>query len=439
MEKYFAEMQRLHPGFDENFVWPPTDVQSLDASLCYHARKYLSSVRSLNPDVILPFSVVLDKLERLYQTTKVEWEGFPVDFHKFIRDSVDWNASPGWPWRKQYPTNRDLFLFDGVKCDELRVAMVEAAVKQRWLRLMNGSVSDPIYCFIKQEPHKISKAEKKSWRLISGVGLTDSLIDRILYGKWLDAMITSWPLIPSKAGWNPSGGGYRWLAQTFRGKEPVSIDKSAWDWTVNRWHITIIRNLIPRMIVGITDEWRLVFGNRMLSLFSAGHPRFKPACGCEFIQLVDGIQKSGCLGTIAFNSIWQVAIHLAAGGSEHDVFFSLGDDTVQEYRGRGFEEYIGRLKATGADVKEVDIGFPIKFGGHNITEFASEPAYRNKHLFNLLYLDEKVALETLDSYQHLYALDKPVLRLIHNIILREFGPPHILSEDYLEHWYNAYE
>ena len=227
------------------------------------------------------------------------------------------------------------------------------------------------------------------------------------------------------------------MAKAFRGKVPWSIDKSAWDWTVNSWHVAVIRLLIPRMILRINTEWETIFSNRMRSLFDAGYPVFKFPCKCEFRQLVTGIMKSGCLGTIGFNSIWQVAGHIASGGDPEDVFFSLGDDTAQE--DPLVPDYLEKLRCTGAVVKEVDTGYPIKFGGHEFNEDVSRPAYAGKHMFNLLHLEEVDAEATLDSYQYLYTMHQEGLDLIQDVVLDLFGPQKVLSKPYLMNWYNGYE
>jgi hypothetical protein len=377
-------------------------------------------------------------LERVYAPTKVVWKGWPQDFRQFILKTTEWQASPGWPWKKHYPTNKDLFLFDGLNVDPGRVVMVEEAVKRRWNELLDGPVADPIFLFVKPEPHKLSKVEKRSWRLISGVGITDTIIDRILYGDWLNKLVEKWQEIPSKAGWAPQMGGYKWIAKAFRGKEPMCIDKSSWDWTVQKWHVDVIRALIPRMHFGVTAEWQKVLDNRLTALYHAGIPRFKTTCGCEFVQLVTGIQKSGMLGTIGFNSIWQFADHLAVGGGEDDLFFSLGDDTAQEAMART-DIYMDALKTTGALVKEVDFGFPLVFGGHQITEGRSVPSYRAKHAFSLHYLEDKVAFETLESYRHLYAMDEEFSEYLEQQTIRMFGPANVMSQQYLRDWYQALE
>ncbi len=428
-------MIRMAPDVN-NYVWPDCTYAAVDKSLCYHSRQHLKSLDQFDDKLYDRIPYVVNTVERVYATTKVEWSGWPSDFSKFIRKSVDWNSSPGWPWKRQYPTNKELFGFDGVNIDPIKTEMVRCAVYNRWQQLIEKPVADPIHVFIKQEPHKKTKRDKEAWRLISGVGLTDTLIDRILYGQWLDDLILRWNEIPSKAGWAPQLNGFKFLTRHFRNRTPVSIDKSSWDWTVNRWHISILNALIPRMIFGITSEWSAVFKNRFVALFGADYPIFKYGCGCEFLQRVDGIMKSGCFGTIGFNSILQFADHVAVGGDEQDVFEALGDDTAQESF-PGIEQYIENLKKTGAIIKEIDVGWPIKFGGHEMTEETSVPSYRGKHMFQLLHLDEKFGPETLESYRHLYALDSEMSEFLEKLALRLYGPRNLLSRANLRDWYLA--
>ncbi len=118
----------------------------------------------------------------------------------------------------------------------------------------------------------------------------------------------------------------------------------------------------------------------------------------------------------------------------------MGDDTVQETV-PNLEEYLNRLSKTGCIVKEVDVGMPIKFGGHEFSEQGCVPSYRGKHMFNLLYLNDNPTIEksTLESYQHLYSLDKQPLRFLHNLVIDFYGPESVLSEEYLEDWYRKLE
>nr|WKV33168.1 MAG: RNA-dependent RNA polymerase [Riboviria sp.] len=428
-------MRELGPEMDD-YVWPDCSYAAMDKSLCYHSRRFLESKNQVDDAMFDKIPYVVNTVERVYARTKVVWDGFPRDWDKFIREGVDWNSSPGWPWKRQYPTNRDLFGFDGVNLLPERVEMVRAAVEARWSKLRDEPYADPIHLFIKQEPHKRSKAKKEAWRLISGVGLTDTLVDRILYGAWLDKLIEDWPFIPSKAGWAPSANGFKFLTRKYRNREPVSIDKSSWDWTVGEWHIRVLTELVPRMVFRGGEDWDKVFHNRMKATYHAGYPRFKPGCECEFTQLVTGIQKSGSLNTIGFNSICQFADHIAAGGDENDAFDSLGDDTAQEMVA-DLEHYLDQLRKTGAIVKEIDRGWPIKFGGHEMTEEKSIPCYRGKHMFALLHLDDRFGPETLDSYRHLYALDPEMSDFLERLTLKMYGPKNVLSQQHLRDWYLA--
>lgn len=430
-------MKRLGPEMDD-FVWPETNMEAVDDSLCFHSRRFLESLEMVDSALFEKLPLIVNSLERLYCCTKVVYGGWPQNFEKLIRDKVEWKSSPGWPWKKWYPTNKDLFMFDGVRCAPERVAMIETAVRIRWNELVEEPKADPIHTFIKQEPHKVAKAKNKTWRIISGVGLTDTLVDEILFGNWLDKNIKEWPKIPSKPGWAPQLGGFKWMAKAFRGKNPICIDKSSWDWTVNAWDVSLMMRLVPRMVFNRTIEWDAVFRNRMIVMYGAGYPIFKPSCGCEFVQLVDGIHKSGMKATITFNSIWQVGRHLAAGGSEEDLIFSMGDDTAQE-EPPDLNKYLEELKRLGAIVKEVDEGWPITFAGHYIDEKTCLPVYRSKHMFDLLHLEEKVGPETLESYRHLYALDDEMSLFLERLALRKYGPTDLLSREYLREWYMALE
>lgn len=90
-------MRDLAPGFEEQFVWPESDVMAVDASLCYHSRQHAAAVSHLDVESLLPVGKIVDILEMVYSETKVFCQEWPKDFEKFIRNSVDWNASPGWP------------------------------------------------------------------------------------------------------------------------------------------------------------------------------------------------------------------------------------------------------------------------------------------------------------------------------------------------------
>ncbi len=431
-------MNGFAPNFQEEYVWPETDAEAVDESLCYHARMHQQAEKQVDIDFVnTNFEKLLRRMEDLFGPSKVVMGGWPEDFEKFVIKSVDWNASPGWPWRQWAPTNRDVFGFDGLRCDPVKLKMVEQAVARRWVQLESEPEADPIYIFIKPEPHKISKKLKKSWRLISSVGLTDTLIDRILYGNWLDKMIDVCLEIPAKAGWTPQRGGYKWMSKVFRNSQPLSIDKSCWDWTVLEWHVRFLERFVPCMVLFTNSEWKTVFLNRMKALFYKGEVKYKLNCGCVFTQLVTGIQKSGCLGTIGFNSLWQAADKEVATNFEDTILFSLGDDTVEEQPKMPLQHYLNNLRRTGAIVKEYDLGFPIKFGGHEFTETTCVPSYTAKHMYNLLHLDEQVAEETLTSYQFLYGFEENIRPFVQKLALEVAGPPAVLSDNYLWNWYTG--
>jgi len=369
-----------------------------------------------------------------------------------VNGVVDMTASPGYPWKSRgYTTNAEVFGWDGICANEEKFQCVVLAVLDRLSALTSGKPeADPINLFIKPEMHKIKKKRSGAWRLISGVGLTDTLVDRALYGILLDEMIRKYRRIPAKGGWAPQQGGYSLVQCAFR--QPKAVDKSAWDWTVLAWHVEFIYRFLLRMHVGHTKEWAATLRTRLIALYEK--TVYQIQCGCQFEQDSIGIQKSGCLGTLGFNSVWQYAVHKLALLRSHvpeiGQFHGLGDDTLQEGYGWTDDEnarYMEELPKTGCVVKEETVGWPTSFGGHAISQRAGlravvgldsgvcVPSYMAKHLFELRYLKIETQIETLDSYQRLYALCPPMLRLVQHLLSR-VSLETVLSVELLQGWYH---
>jgi len=418
----------------------------LTRSFAYHTAKQAEATRNCEEPTRLELEQILNDAEDAYAPAKVQWRS-PDDWVDAltvfnISRYVDMRSSPGWPWKTFHTTNAEVFGWNGVQAQEAKLRMVKVAVMSRLNELKSGEArADPIYLFIKPEMHKRKKKENGAWRLISGVGLTDTLVDRALYGSLLDSTIEQYRRVPSKGGWSPQQGGYELVQRAF--VMPLAIDKSAWDWTVQAWHVDFLEQWIQRMHYGAPEWWASLLHTRLEALYADAV--FKPQCGCEVRQKCVGIQKSGCLGTLAFNSVWQYAVHSLArrraGLVDPGAFYALGDDTLQECCGWSSEQvdaYLHQLAKTGCVVKESERGWPTTFGGHVIRKEAGGqacvPAYVAKHLFELRYLREEVEAETLDSYQRLYALQPDMLGLIQALLART-RVDLVQSRARLDWWY----
>lgn len=374
---------------------PDTDAALLD-SLCWHGRKYCEVRDNTQEPGLSEFKTVVSRtcqdLGILYSVPdNMDW-----DIYRKILEEIDPKKSPGYPF-KAWGITTNKQILDSSKM----LVQLYCMVRQRLDQLARGRVGgDDINLFIKQEPHKKSKAAAKRWRLISGVGLVDNIVDRFLFGGLLEKVdyLAKRMKIPILAGWVPWGGGYRALANTIQ--EPQSCDKSAWDWTMQGWIVQGFQQILRT--IQCNPDWSLAIDARLATLFNAsvfrvGERRFK--------QNVMGIMKSGFLGTIVFNSIGQMLIHhlsLLRGKGKRLPYFVVGDDMVTE---KQTPAYWSAVETSGCSLKEYQEkpGYPTEFMGVKFSENVILPAYPDKNMFSLLIKEPEILKEALRCYQLLYS------------------------------------
>lgn len=320
----------------------------------------------------------------------VEWT-LPDDFFEFshfmrvIRE-VDMTSSPGYPYRTHYPTNSAFFDCVDGKPSLQRVweiwGMVLLQVQERR--------ADPIYLFVKPEPHKESKKGRK--RLISSVSIIDQLIDQMLFGEFNRWVIDDAAYGPIKAGWSARAGGWKTMPM-----EGISIDKKAWDWTVKTW-------LMEFCLAFRKETLRGPFKDRWYDLASWRYRMLH--CEAEFAlpsgeirkQGKPGVMKSGCVNTIVDNSLMQMFLHFRLCymlGIEPGWIWCLGDDTRQSVVDR-LREYLD-LMAQFCHVKEWTLACEFagcRFAGGRVVN----PLYLGKHAFKLLYCAPNVQEDVARSY-----------------------------------------
>lgn len=419
----------------------------LDA-LCYAAGMHVKAVQTCLPPEEREIRRILDALEETYKPVKPKTlPRFPdiQAFKRLVISEIDWDSTPGIPLNKLGSNNGQIFGWNGVTVDDQRCRYIYACVKSRYEQLLKQPALDPIQLFIKPEPHKAKKRDLKAWRLIHSVSLIDNMVCRIMLGPLLEAMIDGYQDIPNKAGWTPSSGGYRFLHAKMPGRK-VMADKSQWDFTLQPWIVRIYAQLLDRLTEHLEDEngfttcWRTVVGHHLSRLFfdcqfAVGRYRIR--------QTTMGIMKSGWYGTIAFNSIAQVALHLLASFRSQTNWrrtmpFVLGDDTVQP--DLLSETYADCLRQTGCVLKEMESLPHFVFGGHTFDDKTCVPTYKAKHAWTLLHLDNRTAAETLESYQLLYTHDDQGFRPFIQQLMKDLNYTALIkSNDYLHSWYDGYE
>lgn len=334
--------------------------------------------------------------------------------------------------------NREVFgqrpdgSFDPDKCH-----IVEKEVKCRFDSVCRGEmISDPIKLFIKQEPHKSSKLLENRLRLISSVSLIDSLVDRLLFMRLAYRVTRDFHKTKMMVGWGPAQGGYRFLNRLFYGKKTLSIDKKAWDWSVPKWLLDGVKEVILELCEGAPPWWVKAVNTRFELLF--GNPSFIFPDGSTCKQPIDGIMKSGCYLTIIINSMAQMLLHelavsfLGLESKQLDPIVFLGDDSQQVYF-QQWELYVDFIRSLGFRMEVEHHERRFEFAGFTF-ENDYRPAYVNKHVFMLEHLpiaDRTVAASTLKNYQLLYYFDKQMLERIRTVIRILNLPEAYVSESRL--------
>lgn len=318
--------------------------------------------------------------------------------------------------------------WDGECFDAQRLKHLRLLVRERWVSLLLGEqVSDPIKIFVKQEPHKLSKLIEEKYRLISGVSLIDTMVDRMLLGPFFRKCVSLAGTLPIWVGWTPVRSGIHCFMAKTRGKR-LCVDKSAWDWSVPMWLIDLLETLIIRLHPDSPDWWVVLLSRRFAQLYR--HAVFEFQDRVQIKQPFPGIQKSGSYGTILLNSLGQVLVHNLVQlwkDLEQTIIKAIGDDTDQESNSQD-EIYIQAWETLGFKVKWEVLDKP-EFCGFQISD-VYRPCYVDKHAFVLQHLtyDDDKAISLLRSYQLLYYADPEKLRFIRQLA-RDRDLPEAIVDD----------
>lgn len=349
----------------------------------------------------------------LNQLLPVQWQ-IPEDFFAFshflrVVDGIDMQASPGYPYKLTYTNNAQFFSHrDGVT-DATRLVeiweLVELQVRERF--------ADPIYLFIKQEPHKISKKGRK--RLISSVSIIDQLIDHMLFDCFNAWVIDDAAYGPIKAGWSPQSGGWKVMPM-----DGISIDKTAWDWTVKPWLPEMCLEYRRQTARGVNkDLWYELASWRYAELFR--RPKLALPSGEILEQGWEGVMKSGCVNTIIDNSLMQLILHLrvcSTLGYPPAWIWCMGDDTrqapvpsIRDYRD-ALEQFCVVKECTTA----------CEFAGYRFQKGGRlEPLYKGKHAFVMLHCAPNVQADIARAYTLLYHRSRELPGI--EYIVSHFGEP----------------
>lgn len=375
-------------------------------------------------------------MEKAYRGCAVNIDNFD-SFQSFM-DAVarlDKTSSPGYPFMMEKPTIGEWLGFNGCTYNEFQIMLLWNKVTD----LMNSQDNDILWrVFIKQEPHKIAKIENKRYRLIMSPPLHVQVLWQMLFSKQNDIEIARSYYIPSQQGIiMPYGGWKKYYSQWLHQGTVCGTDATAWDWTFPGWMILLDLRFRKSMIRGLekyTNKWERLADRLYQDAFRDCKIIF--SSGRIFQQTFWGIMKSGCVNTISTNShggfIYHILYCLDTRTSLYPLPKCVGDDQLQHQK---HLQDVSVYEKYGKIIKS--ISDTIEFVGHEFHETGPRPMYIFKHLYNLMYQDENLVNETLDSYFRLYANYDYGFDLFTDISTRLGLSENFPSRRWYKRWYNS--
>lgn len=371
-------------------------------------------------------------MEDIYRKCTVNIDGFDT-YENFLKcvDRLNYPSSPGFPYMLENSTIGGWLGFDGFKCDPSKLRRLWFSVSEI---IRTGDINCLWRVFVKQEPHKISKASENRWRLIMCPPLDVQMVWQMVFSTQNDVEIIESFSIPSQQGIELAGGMWKhYRDQWISSGLTHGMDKGCWDWTVSGWMLDTDLNFRSRMVRGFDcNRWKLLASKLYDNAFR--NPKLLFSNGDVYQQNVPGIMKSGCVNTISTNSHLQVLLHLMY---SHDHFLSIrpivravGDDTLQSL---SHLDDLDWYKKHGVIVKQVVKG--LEFVGHVFGEDGPTPCYFGKHVFNLLHCEPDLLGQVLDSYLRLYVNDVRFMFWLSVAYRLNLGHA-VRSFDYYHFWYH---
>lgn len=347
--------------------------------------------------------------------------------------TLNFQASPGYPYTKEYPTIGEWLKFDGISFDLYQVERLWLDVE----RVIKGESAMCLKAFIKMEPHKITKAVAGRWRVIMCFPLDYQVLWKMLFDYGNEQFLTASYDIPIQHGLKMVGGDWKLYYRQWQHLGlNAGTDISAFDWCVTLRKMRLVYELRRRLAKGSHVEGWFQLASRLLTeLFVC--PKILFPDGEVWEMTVPAVQKSGSPNTIADNSMLRlieaIVVALQAGTPVYPLPRTVGDDALEKLELT--DEAISKLRLAYHDrgwiLKQVVPG--MDFVGHIFSVSGPRPSYEAKHLWRYCYLPDEIIPEFLEGMARLYA-HSPSFKVWED--LAERRGVKLMSRAYYQAWYD---
>lgn len=171
--------------------------------------------------------------------------------------------------------------------------------------------------FLKSEPHKKKKIDSGMLRIIKCFPVHKMIKHQLILRPAMDALVSEWRKSPIKYAFSPNKPGHcEHLASVFKGHEKiVDMDKSNWDYSMFAYFFVALEKIFLNLAVRDSSCPEARFNEWKVDLHSVFEEILKDVrnyCsnGNVFLAKDVGTMLSGFFGTIGFNSIAQLVLHI---------------------------------------------------------------------------------------------------------------------------------
>jgi hypothetical protein len=244
-------------------------------------------------------------------------------------------SSPGFPYRQNYSTNKQVLdneLDSVVKLAVARVTLMRTkdltGLTTEELVLMGAR--DPLSPIIKNEPHKSSKVASGKYRVVQCLSVVDQIVERVIFGQFPGTCINAYPNLNMLAGIGFTDKMNQELGEVYTAmcdKHPsytaVTTDVITWD---SRVSVPMVMGFVDVVYKSCTNPSAFL----RQSLNNWCHVSVKTAyivpSGVVFVKNVDGQTISGSTETTELNCVARGLAAMAVKSVDHR---NNGDDCIE--------------------------------------------------------------------------------------------------------------